>query len=118
MMFSGFIGIMALGIAVFSYWKTTKLPAVHLYSTGISTPEGMATFDKIKKIDFMTEEQFSKYPIQRSGKKIAIDTMRLILVEEYSGKVHVISEHNYPIHDIFNQLKPLVQAYKETNVPK
>lgn len=117
LLFSGFIGVTAFGVSVFSYITAkNKLSTVQLYKNGLSTAEGKKiSFDDIRKIDMVEEEEHSKYPIHRDGKPVTIDTLKLIVIEEYSGKSHILSEHNYPLKEVFGKLKILVGDYKKQN---
>lgn len=115
LMFSGFIGCIALGVAIFSKINQNKLPKVQLYENGLVTPQGKVNFDDIRKIEMKEIEEHSKFPIQKGGKMIAIDTVKLILIEEYSGKAHVLAKANYPVDEIFGKLSILVENYREKN---
>ncbi len=118
LLFSGFIGVIALGTAIFSGLTRERLITVQLYKNGITTPRGAVTFDKIKTIKLEELKEHSKYPVQRGGEFISIDTARVILVEEYDGKIHLISEENYPLDSIFNVLGLLVEQWREEHPPE
>ena len=115
LLFSGFIGFIALGVAVFSKVNQEKLPIVQLYENGLTTPQGKVSFDDIRKIEMKEIEEHSKFPIEKDGKMIVIDTINLILIEEYSGKAHALSNVNYPLDDIFGKLSILVENYQKKN---
>lgn len=115
MMFSGFLGIIGLGVSVLTYVNQTKLPTIQLFENGMTTPQGQVHFDNIRKIELKELKEHSKYPIHKDGQMITLDTSRLILIEEYSGKAHVMSEVNYPLTEIFGQLSVLVKNYQDKN---
>jgi len=106
LLFSGFIGVTALGIGIFSYINQTKLPIVQLYENGLSTPQGKVTFDQIRKIELTDIEKNTIFPSEG-------DTSKLIIIEEYSKKVHVLAEDNYPLLEIFGKLDGLIKIHKE-----
>lgn len=105
LLFSGFIGITALGIGIFSYVNQTKLPVVQLYENGLITPHGKVNFDQIKKIELTDIEKNTIFPSEG-------DTSKLIIIEEYSKKVHVLAEDNYPLAEIFEKLDVLIKTYQ------
>ncbi len=113
LLFSGFLGVIGLGVGIFSIINQQKLPNIEIYQEGLSTPQGKVSFDDIRKIELKEDKQHSKYPIHRGGEMITIDTIRMILVEEYSGKAHVMTEFNYPLQEIYSNLSVLVKAYQE-----
>lgn len=115
LIFSGFIGVISLGVSIFCYINQTKLPTVELFENGITTPQGQVSFDQIRKIELKEIKEHSKYPIEKNGQMIVIDTVHLILIEEYSGKAHVMSEANYQLEPMFGKLSILVKAYQEKN---
>ncbi len=118
LLFSGFMGIIALGTGIFSYLTINRLNTVQLYENGLTTPRGTLTFDKIRTIKLEEFKEHSKYPVQRGGEFISIDTARVILVEEYGGDIHLISEENYPIDSIFGHLSVLVGQWREKHPPE
>jgi len=118
LIFSGFIGVIGLGVSIFCYINQTKLPTVQLFEDGMITPQGQVNFDQIRKIELKEIKEHSKYPIEKDGQMITIDTVHLILIEEYSGKAHVMSEANYPLIPMFDKLSILVTAYQGKNKPE
>ncbi len=117
LLFAGFLGIIALGTSIFSGLTQQKLTTVQIYKNGISTPHGEVTFDNIRSIKMEQLKEHSKYPVQRDGEFITIDTANVILVEENNGKIHLLSEDNYPLTSIYKELAILVNQWREENPP-
>jgi hypothetical protein len=118
LLFSGFIGITAVGTALFSGLTQNRMDTVTLYQNGMHMPDRQLTFDEIRMIKLEEVRQNSKFPIHREGRPIMVDSTSLLLVEEYGGRVHVLSRENYPIDSIFKELSVLVNDWREKHPPK
>ncbi len=115
LLFSGFIGIIALGTALFSGLTSHKLGDIQLYKDGIIIQNKTFDFKDIKMIKIENIDQLSKYPIHRDGNPIIIDSSQLLLIESRKHGFHLISNIHYDINSIYNKLEILLKDWRERN---
>lgn len=98
------VALLAGGTALFSKLTSTKIGPVTLTSEAIETPYGEARLADIQNA-YIEMNQRKSYV----NPNITQDRVRLLLIIEKDGKTHVLSEANYPIEDILNQLRENVR---------
>lgn len=100
-----FVVIIALGTAAFSVWSIKRTPDVVIYSRYIDTPYGRIPLADIINASIRVEKQTSLV-----NPEITRKTVKILVIEEKNGKVHALSESNYDINGILNQLRKVVEA--------
>ncbi|MEN0003968.1 MAG: hypothetical protein AAF798_07490 [Bacteroidota bacterium] len=92
-----FFGAMLAGGSAFLSWLTSdKVGTVTLYKQGVSTPYGSVRYESIIRTGISLNKQNTLF--QAADKK-------LLIIEERSGKAHVLSEANYPIEQLLGALR-------------
>ncbi|GJM31316.1 MAG: hypothetical protein DHS20C18_03170 [Saprospiraceae bacterium] len=104
-MLTFFAFLIAASTAFFSSWSMKKTGPVSIYSDRIELPSGTVQFEEMKKAYLKREIKRSVIDPKKSSKEVS-----LLLIEENTGKLHVLSELNYPVSEILNKLK---EAQKE-----
>ncbi len=99
-MLTFFAFLIAASTAFFSSWSMKKTGPVSIYQDRIELPSGTVAFSEMKKA-------FIKRETKRSviNPKQATSEVRLLLIEENNGKLHVLSEFNYPVSKILGKIK-------------
>ena len=80
-----------VSFAVFSLFSESE--QVVIDNNSISTPYGVCKFDHIKEVVMVKGQD-----------NMAKDSSNYLVIEEYSGKTHVLSEETYEIKKIASQL--------------
>lgn len=104
-----FVCLIAASAAFFTKWSQLKTGKVYLYEDSIKTAYGMATFDQIKKASIHNNDQPSMV-----NPTIKRKTVKMLMIEETNGKMHILSEENYEINEIFGQLRTAIDKWKES----
>lgn len=99
-----FMGIIGLGTAFFARLTTHKLGPVELYESGMISPYGAVLYTNIKDAYIHMDQQKSLINPDQVQRKT-----RILIIEEQSGKTHALSEINYPIEEVFQNLKDAVR---------
>ncbi len=99
-----FATIIAAGTALFSFLSMRKTGEVVLYPTHLVTPYGEVAFTDIRKAEIIDNKTPSMIDPNRSRRVV-----RMLVIEEVSGKAHVMSEKNYDINAIMGRLKEAVE---------
>lgn len=86
--------------AVLSSMKYKKTSPVSIYENGLETTYGSVEFKEIKNASIIADKSPS-YVNPNQSTRIT----RLLIIEEKSGKTHVLSEEDYPIQDILRTMK-------------
>lgn len=107
-MLAFFGAMISLSTAFFSAWSMKKTGPVHLYDNAIETPYGRVALDGIGRVYMQEEGRGSLIGGKASGKRI-----KLLMIEEVGGKMHVLSEENYDINRIVGRLKEAQERKKE-----
>ncbi len=103
-----FATIIAGGAAMFSYLSMRKTGEVILYRTHLLTPYGDVSFDAIEKASIIDNKEPSVIDPNASRRAV-----RLLVIEEKSGKTHVMSEKNYDINAMMGRLREAVEQASE-----
>ena len=98
-----FVGMIGLGTAFFTYWTQQKTGPVVIYNDAIETVYGRVSFSQIKNSNIIAAGNRSII-----NPDLQKNTSRMLLIEENSGKAHVLSEDNYDIQAILNALRTAV----------
>lgn len=99
-MLSFFFGAIALGNGYFIKMTNTEVGTVKLYSQGIQTPRGEATFSEIDDIYIYVDKEKSFInPTQ------VIDTRKVLLIKLKDKTQLALQGAYYPIQDIFNVIE-------------
>jgi hypothetical protein len=96
----GLVAVLSMGLKLFSM---ARLKPVKLYRTSIETPYGTAQFREIK--DFYIKKEVHYKPMQPN---VVADSARYLFILEGNDKGHVLSEGDYPIHDILTKMNDLM----------
>ncbi|MEZ4993655.1 MAG: hypothetical protein R2824_24745 [Saprospiraceae bacterium] len=100
-----FVTMISVGTAVFSLLTMHKIGPVTISQDAIETPYGRASFGNISKAEIISDQPVTLLPSAGNRR-----TVRLLVIEENSGKAHVLSEKNYDIQRIFGALQ---EAWRE-----
>ena len=95
-----FLTTISAGSALFSWLSMHKTGPVTIYADAIETPYGKTSFGNIRKAEIITDQPISLLPSGNNSRAV-----KLLLIEESSGKAHVLSEKNYDIQRIFGTLR-------------
>lgn len=95
-----FLTTISAGTALFSWFSMRRIGPVTLYADAIETPYGKVAFRDIRKAEIVADQPVRLIPTANDSK-----TVKLLVIEESSGKAHVLSEKNYDIQRIFGALK-------------
>lgn len=88
----------------FSGMKLRKTGPVHFYESSLETPYGKVEYASIKDARIMADKTTSFINPNQSTR-----TTRLLMIEEKTGKAHVLSEEDYDIQIIFRELQAKVR---------
>lgn len=99
-----FLTIISSGTAFFSWWSIRKIGPVRITDDAITTPYGKAIFRDIRKAEIIADQPVRLIP---SNNNQAV--VKLLVIEEQSGKTHVLSEENYDIQRIFGALREAME---------
>lgn len=108
-MLSFFVMMIAAGTMLFSWMTKRKIADIELYATEIKTPYGTAKFSNIADIYF--EESIEPTWIGTNGKR-----HKMLIISEKDKKGHVLSEENYKVQEIANELKIAMDEWKKKSV--
>lgn len=99
----GFIGVIALGIVVFSSWSVIKLTDVVITESSFTSPYGEIKIENISQV-YIKADQHPKGLFQVSTDK----TTHYLIVEGEMSINHILSEVNYDIKSIKKELDHLL----------
>ena len=102
-----FLFLIAAGTAFFSAWNRIRLGPVNIYTSSIETPYGTIQFDEIRNAKIESNQQPSMINPQLNRR-----TVKLLIIEERSGKAHIFSEKDYRVQEILNGLKEAVADWE------
>ena len=101
-----FFGLIIFGVTgILNLVNTWKLKTVKFYSASIETPQGKINYD-----DIQSAYIFMDQPLlinQNPDQPAPINNKRMLIIEEYNRKTHVLSEENYPIENILELLNQI-----------
>jgi len=95
-----FLTIISTGSAFFSWLSMYKTGPVTISADAIETPYGKAQLSSIRKAEIIADQPVTLFPGNQDSR-----TVRLLIIEEHSGKTHVLSEKNYDIQRILGTLR-------------
>lgn len=95
-----FLATISTGTAFFSWLSMRKTGPVTITADAIETPYGKAAFTDIRNAEIIADQPVRLIPSANSR-----GTVKLLIIEEESGKAHVMSEENYDIQRIFGTLR-------------
>jgi len=100
-----FFGLIIFGVtALLNLFNTWKLKTVKFYSSSIETPQGRINYDDIQSAYIYVDKPVLMNP-NPNQKQPTNQNKRLLIIEEYNRKTHVLSEENYSIVEILKMLK-------------
>jgi len=102
-----FVIVIGLGSTFFSWLSTKKIKTVEITSKKLATPYGETKLKNIKSAYIHLDAQKSAM-----SPGLLNDTMKLLIIEEFSGKTHALSEENYKIIEIISALKTVLPDEK------
>ena len=101
-----FFGILICGTTgLLNLVNSFNLKTVKFYSNSIETPQGKINYDDIQSSYIYVDKPLlmSQNNQQASSPK----QNRILIIEEYSRKTHVLSEENYQIEEILESLNKI-----------
>jgi len=102
--------LLAFGVMIFSVTtilnmvNTWNLKTVKFYSNAIETPMGKVEFDDIQSAYIFVDKPIL---LTQNNEQPKSKNSRMLIIEEYSRKTHVLSEENYPIENILELLNQI-----------
>lgn len=99
-----FLTTISAGTAFFSWLSMYKTGPVTISTESIETPYGKVAFQDIKNAEITADQ-----PIRLLPSGSGHGTVKLLIIEEKSGKAHVMSEENYDIQRILGALRKAVE---------
>lgn len=103
-MLAFFVGTMAVGTAFFSGWSLRKQGKIELYQEGLQVGSDEIPYGEIRKIYFKQDKSASVFQAQATTK-----TVTFLVIEQEGGKVHAISEEQFPIGEIMSRIKEITK---------
>ncbi|PHN06737.1 hypothetical protein [Flavilitoribacter nigricans] len=100
-----FLTTISAGTALFSWLSMRKTGPVTITADAIETPYGKVNFKNIRNAEIITDSPVRLIPTSNGR-----GTVKLLLIEEDSGKAHVMSEENYDIQRIFGALREAMKG--------
>ena len=98
-----FLATISAGTALFSWLSMRKTGPVTITADAIETPYGKVDFKSIKNAEIITDQ-----PVRLLPSNSQRGAVKLLLIEERSGKAHIMSEENYDIQRIFGALREAI----------
>lgn len=95
-----FLTIISTGTALFSWLSMRKTGPVTITDSAIETPYGKVEFKDVRNAEIIVDRPVRLLPTNSDR-----GTVKLLIIEERSGKAHVMSEENYDIQRIFGTLR-------------
>lgn len=97
----GFIGVLVAAITLFfSSWAGHKIGPVQIDQMSIETPYGKANYRDIRRIYLEKDQGQGVFPARNSE-----SATQLLIIEEITGKTHVLSSENYPVMEIITAIR-------------
>ena len=100
-----FIGIIGVGTAAMKLYSQWRLKPVEIYTNRIVTPYGETPLSNIS--DFYIKLE-NKYKPLRTD--IVLDSAHYFFLIEKNEKTHVLSQGDYPIYDILDNLNRVIDS--------
>jgi hypothetical protein len=83
----GFVAVLSIGFAGFSFWKKQKLIPVCVDDTHFTSPYGKVSLDSIRQVYLMVDQQGDRMVQIHEAPRYL-----MLVVEETGTKKHVLSE--------------------------
>lgn len=99
-MLMGFIALIALGTGVFEWLSTTKTGTVKIYSNRIELGKHQIAFQNLDNA-MIQESKVTSWINPNITKRATL----LLFIADRSGNTYVLSEENYPIKKILENLR-------------
>lgn len=99
-----FVFLIASGTTVFSFLSYQRLDQVAVYQDYLKIGNRQIPFEQIKQVKLEKSQQKSMV-----NPNIVTNSIQLLIIEELSGKVSVLSEKNYKVNDIMNTLNATIK---------
>jgi hypothetical protein len=99
-----FVAMIAAGTAFYTHLTASKLGPVRFFTEGLSTPYGSVRYDDIKDAYIETDQERALINPNQINRRT-----RILIIEERQDKLHLLSEINYPVEEIFRVLKQQVR---------
>jgi len=101
-----FFGLLIFGVTgILNLINTWKLKTVKFYNASIETPQGNIKYDDIQSAYIFMDKPLL---INQNGNQTSNNkNKRMLIIEEYNRKTHVLSEENYPIENILELLNQI-----------
>ena len=104
--FFGFV--IAASTSFFSWLAVQKTGSVLIYPDAIRTPYGTVKFAEIVKAEMKDNETSSII-----NPNLATGSNQLLLIEEQGNKMHVISDRDFAVEEIFATLRTTIGEWRE-----
>ena len=100
-----FFGLILFGATgILNLANTLRLKTVNFYANAIETPQGKISYDDIRSAYIFMDKPLL---MNQNDQPAPPQNNRMLIIEEYSRKTHVLSEENYQIEDILKTLKQI-----------
>lgn len=99
-----FLGLLATGTAFFSGWNLRKQGSVNIYTDAIEVGAQRVPYQQVAKIFIKQDKSASPFTGQQA------ETINFLVIQERGGKVHALSEQQYPIGEIRGRLEAVLQG--------
>lgn len=100
-----FVAIISASTAFFSFWASSRTTTVKIYKKSVETDRGRVTFKNLKGA-YINADKGSSGGLMPSTKR---DTTKLLIIEEKTGRTHVLSSYNYNVMKIVRLLQPMIK---------
>lgn len=102
-----FAGLMATATAFFSGWSLRKQGTVDIYADRIVIGQHEVPFSQIKEL-YLKKDQSGSI-LQQGG-----ETYLFLVIQDRAGKASAVSNQNYPVQEIMENLKATMAAANNT----
>jgi hypothetical protein len=100
-----FAAIIGGGTAFYTQLTSRKLGPVQFFERGLSTPYGDVPYEQVRDAFIETDEERALINPNQVNRQT-----RILIIQDRQDRVHLLSEANYPVDDIFQVLKDQVKA--------
>ena len=104
--FFGFI--IAASTSFFSWLAWQKTGSILIYKDSIRTPYGIASFSDIVKAEMKNNKNPSMV-----NPNISTGGNLLLLIEEKGDKMHVISDQDFAVEEVFATLRTAIEGWRK-----
>ena len=87
-----FFGMLIAGAtAALDYWNASRIATVRLLPERLETGYGTVRYDQVKQFFIKSEQNYALFGVKKGS------PVKLLVIEEKTGKTHVLSEVNYDV---------------------